>query len=115
MNAQTKTNRITLARREIVALADTRGFVVDCLSGELWVTADGVAGDHILRAGERLKLNATSRVFISALSDATLRAIPCCGTSPVRQLANACAAAVGDSIRRWRHTPLAVYPVTHIR
>lgn len=115
MRAHANTTRITLARREIVALSDSRGLIVDCVSGELWVTADGVAGDHILGPGDRLKLTAASRVFISALADSALQATPCCGTSPVRRLANACAAAVADSIRRWRHTPLAAYPVTHLR
>lgn len=115
MNVRPETTRIILARREIVALADTRGFVIDCVSGELWITADGVAGDHVLGPGDRLRLTGQPRVFISALAAAELRTTPCCGTSPVRTLVASCAAAILDSIRRWRHPPLAAYPVTRLR
>ena len=104
-----------LARREITAIRDERGVVIDCLSGALWITADGVAGDHVLGPGERLRLCSAGRVFISALEPATFTATPSRGAAPVRTLAARCAAAVLDSIRRWQHLPLAAYPVTRLR
>lgn len=115
MNANAPPTRYTLARRELLALEHARGFVVDCVEGELWITADGAAGDTLLRAGERLHLGGSPRVVISALRPAVVTARPCCGESPLRQLAARCAAAAADAIRRWRHAPLASYPVIRLR
>lgn len=115
MNANATPTRYTLARRELLTLEHTRGFVVDCLEGELWITADGAAGDYLLRAGERLRLAGSRRTVISALRPAVVAARPCCGENPIRRLATHCAAAIVDSIRRWQHAPLASYPVIRLR
>jgi hypothetical protein len=115
MDQNTANTRIPLARRQLVGLADERGFTVDCLSGELWITADGLPGDHLLRAGEQLVLRGHPRVVVSALADADFRVTPCCGSSPIGRLAARCAAALADRIRRWRHAPLAAYPVVRLR
>ncbi|MBK9445491.1 MAG: DUF2917 domain-containing protein [Betaproteobacteria bacterium] len=115
MSTHIEATRVALARREIVALTDKQGFAVDCISGELWITAEGMAGDLILRTGERLQLSGRPRIVISALTPSVLEATPCCGTSPVRQLAAGCAAVLADRIKRWRHVPLAAYPVRQLR
>lgn len=111
----TTPTRYTLARREVLALEHPRGFVVDCVEGELWITADGAAGDSIIRAGERLRLANSRRVVVSALRPTVIAARPCCGEIPVLRLASRCAAGIVDRIRRWRHVPLASYPVIRLR
>lgn len=115
MSTDPATTRIPLARRQLVGLADERGFTVDCLSGELWITADGLPGDHLLHAGEQLVLRGHPRVVVSALADADFRITPCCGSSPIGRLASRYVAALADRIRRWRHAPLAAYPVIRLR
>lgn len=104
-----------LARRALLALADARGFELACHEGELWVTADGLAGDIVLTPGERLTLRGHPRIIISALSAARFDAHPCAGSTPVGRLASHCAGAVLDRIARWRHVPLANYPATLLR
>ncbi|MBI2305674.1 MAG: DUF2917 domain-containing protein [Rhodocyclales bacterium] len=115
MNTNVTPTRHTLARRELLALEHARGFVVDCVAGELWITADGAAGDTILRAGERLRLAGSRRVVVSALRPAVVAARPCCGESPIREIAARCVAMVLDGIRRWQHAPLASYSVIRLR
>lgn len=104
-----------LARRALLALADTHGFELVCHEGELWVTADGLAGDVVLAPGERLTLRGHPRIVISALSAARFDARSCCGNTPVRLLASRCAGVLLDRIARWRHAPLASYPATLLR
>jgi hypothetical protein len=104
-----------LARRALLALVDANGFELVCHEGELWVTADGLAGDVVLAPGERLTLRGHPRVVISALSAASFDARPCCGNTPVRRLASRCAGVLLDRITRWRHAPLASYPATLLR
>jgi len=115
MEDRPQATRHNLAQRELIALVDTRGFVVECVFGALWITADGVAGDHLLQAGEQISFPGHAQVVISALAPSVIRSRPCCGNHPVRLLAARCAAAMFDRIRRWQHLPLAAYPVTRLR
>ncbi|MFC5301419.1 DUF2917 domain-containing protein [Azospira restricta] len=115
MNANANPTRYTLAGRELLALEHSHGFVVDCLEGELWITAAGAAGDYLLLPGQRLRLAGSPRVVVSALRPAVVAARPCCGDSPIRRIAARCTAAVADAIRRWQHAPLAAYPVIRLR
>lgn len=111
----TTPTRHTLARRELLAFAHPRGFIVECVEGELWITAEGAAGDTILRPGERMRLAGSPHVVVSALAPAVVAARPCCGEGAIRQLAAACAALLADRLRRWQHAPLASYPVIRLR
>lgn len=115
MDPKTGTIRFELPRHALAAFADDRGFELVCHEGELWVTADGLAGDIILAAGERLALHGHPRVVVSALRHASFEATPCCGHSPVRRLADRCAGSLIDRIGRWRHAPLGSYPATLLR
>ncbi len=100
-----------LARRELIALAPAQGLVIECIEGELWITADGSSGDILLAPGDRLTLDESPRVVISALRPARFSAAPRHGEIPARRIAAGCAARIADSIRRWRHRPMAAYPV----
>lgn len=73
--------RHLLAHREILALTRPGGFTVECAAGELWITADGVAGDLLLRAGERVRLEGSPRIVVSALRPASIAA-----TTPIESL-----------------------------
>lgn len=107
--------RITLERRAIVAFRAQRGVVIECLDGELWLTADGLAGDHLLAAGERLELGGHRQIVVSALQPSLLSVSSARAEGSVLRLAGACAAMLFDRIRRWRHPPLAGYPATRLR
>ncbi len=114
MSTQIKQKRYTLARRELMAFAHTRGFMIECAEGELWITAEGGAGDIILHAGERLRLEHHPKVVISALRPSVFTAAPCCSDTPLREIAARCAGLIADRIVRWRHPPLASYSATRI-
>ncbi len=111
----TTPTRYTLARRELLALAHPQGFIVECVEGELWITAEGAAGDTVLHPGERMRFAGSPRVIVSALAPAVVAARPCCGEGAIRRLAAACAALLADRLRRWQHAPLASYPVIRLR
>ena len=115
MSPRTESSLFSLAHRETIALADRRSVELTCTAGELWITADSLAGDHILKAGEHLVLASRSRVIVSALRAAEMRVSPCCGTVPIRRLASRCTAHILDRIRRWQATPLSAYPANLIR
>jgi len=107
--------RIALDKRAIVAFTADRGLAIECVTGELWLTADGLPGDHLLGAGERLELHGRRQIVVSALQPSLLAATACHAESPVRRFAGACAALLADRLRRWRHPPLAGYPATRLR
>ncbi len=111
MNTLPVLQHYRLARRELIALEHARGLAIECIEGELWITADGSPGDILLAPGDRLTLDESPRVVISALRPARFSAAPCHGEMPVRRIAAGCAARIADSIRRWRHRPVAAYPV----
>jgi hypothetical protein len=114
MRTQIKQKRYTLARRELMALAHTHGFMIECAEGELWITAEGGAGDIILHAGECLQLENHPKVVISALRPSVFTAAPCSSETPLREIAARCAGLIADRIARWRHPPLASYSATRI-
>lgn len=115
MRTESQATRHTLDRRQLLALAHPRGLVIECLEGMLWLTADGAAGDFVVAAGQRVRLDGHPRVVISALKDSRFLARPGAGELPIRQLAAHCAARLVDHLRRWRHRPLAGYGAAWLR
>lgn len=61
-----------LALRELVTLADARGHVLACESGELWITIDGDGRDIILGPGQSHRIGTAAPVVVSAVRPATL-------------------------------------------
>lgn len=115
MNTVTTPTRIELAARELMALDNAEGARIECVSGELWVTTEGGAGDLIVAAGERLELKEASRAYISALRAAHFIVTPADSRSPVRRFTARCAAKCYDLYRRWQHAPAAAMPVIWLR
>lgn len=115
MDTRLETNRHTLARRELLALSHPQGFIVECVKGELWITAEGTAGDMIVSAGQSLRLYGVQRLFVSALQASVFVARPCCGEAPMQRIAERCVASLLDRISRWRHAPLTSYPAAQLR
>ena len=74
MSQRNESSLYSLAHRETIALADRRSFNLTCTAGELWVTADSLAGDHLLKAGEQMTLASHTRVVVSALKAAEMEA-----------------------------------------
>lgn len=97
--------RHLLAHREILTLTRPGGFVVECRAGELWITADGVASDLLLRPGECIRLEGSPRIVVSALRPASIAAATPIEAQPPRR--HGCAVA-GMRLPRWRakdHAP----------
>lgn len=107
----TQETRFDLAKREIVAITSAKEYALHCDAGEIWITANGAAGDVVLRAGESWIVPNDAEVVVSAFqaSTATLRRVQALGSLPDgarRMLA---------SLRHWQFPPLAAFPVQFIR
>lgn len=64
---------INLRRDEAVRLeGDTRGAVVACLEGVLWITQEGDGADHLLEAGDEFAIDRAGLVVIEARRAARL-------------------------------------------
>jgi hypothetical protein len=60
----------TLQRNAVHRLADTRGLLVSCLSGSLWLTQEGDPRDTVLEAGDNALVERDGLTLLAALSDA---------------------------------------------
>ena len=110
--------RIELAARELLALGCMEGHELACLTGELWITVDGMQEDIILGPGQRWQAAGDAPVVVSALKPSRLvttdsrgkaaRAAPCIRT-------HARAGSILARLLRWRHSGLATIPVTMLR
>ena len=97
--------RTQLAARELLALDNAEGVRIECVSGELWITTEGGAGDLIVVAGESIELQGISRAYISGAASGSLRhhAEPDALGGP-----HACGTLCGEAVR---HLPtLAARP-----
>ena len=47
------------------------GCTLHCSSGLLWITQEGDSRDHIMYAGERMKIESSGRVVVSAAKDSS--------------------------------------------
>jgi hypothetical protein len=114
MNTKTEPPRYPLNQRELMALEHPHGLTLECVTGELWITAEDIAGDIILLAGQCLRVERATKVVISALRPSVVAANPCCGRMPIRRITAVCAAAIAGRIERWRHPALASYAATRM-
>lgn len=71
-----------LQQGELLALdGDGRGVEVRCLSGSLWLTQIGQ--DHILRAGDVLRISRAGKVVVTAFVPVTLRIAEAAAAAPM--------------------------------
>lgn len=63
----TQVTRCELARRELLSIADARGDLIRCSTGELWITLDGDRRDVVLPAGASWRVEGDGPVVVSAL------------------------------------------------
>lgn len=68
--------RFELDRRELLTLADARGDLLSCRSGEVWITFDGDRRDLILGPGDSCRIATAARVVVSAILPARLDLVP---------------------------------------
>lgn len=64
-----------LAAGDIHAVIGSRGTVVRCLSGRLWVTQEGDARDYVVPAGARFCAGGSGHIIAGAVSDDTRIAV----------------------------------------
>lgn len=50
-----------------------RGYWIECVDGRLWLTITGQAGDFLLGAGERLRIESDGLALVAGLPAGTLR------------------------------------------
>lgn len=107
----TQETRFDLARHDLLTLSDARDHVLDCLSGEVWITVDRERRDIVLAPGASYRIESRAPVVISALQAATL-------TMRHRQAFGARmtgARRLLVSLMNWEFPPLAAFPSTLIR
>lgn len=56
-----------------LAFRQARGYWVCCVDGQLWLTIAGQPGDHLLAAGDRVRIDSNGLALISGLPTGTLR------------------------------------------
>lgn len=111
MATVTQETRFELARRELVTLTDARDHVLNCDSGELWITLDGDSRDIILGPGQSHRIDSAAPVVVSAIRPAALNVRRRHDFGP--RLAGAKNMLV--SLLQWEFPPLASFPATLIR
>lgn len=60
-----------LAAGEVHSVIGSRGTVVRCLSGQLWVTQEGDTRDYVVPAGTRFCAGGNGHIVASAVADGT--------------------------------------------
>jgi len=66
--------RLQLNRSETFSLdGDSRGKVISCLSGVVWITQTGDTMDYRLTAGEALTISRRGRVVVQGLAQSSVQ------------------------------------------
>ena len=65
--------QILLQNKEVAGLGKLpKGVVIQCLTGDLWVTCEGDNNDHILHIGHEYTVTDRGAVVVMAQSDARM-------------------------------------------
>lgn len=56
-----------------VTFRGARGYWIECVDGRIWLTITGQAGDFLLGAGERLRIESDGLALVAGLPAGTLR------------------------------------------
>jgi Protein of unknown function (DUF2917) len=68
---------IVLQHQEMLALPGNRGGVrFSCAAGDLWITQEGDARDHLLRPGQDFATRLPGEIVVTALAESRLRLSP---------------------------------------
>ena len=66
--------QILLQNKEVAGLGKLpKGVVIQCLTGDLWVTCEGDNNDHILHIGNEYIVTDSGAIVVMAQSDASMR------------------------------------------
>lgn len=68
-----KQGRLQLSGDTPVAFRRARGYWVECIDGRIWLTVTGQAGDFLLSAGERLRIESNGLALVAGLPAGSLR------------------------------------------
>lgn len=69
--ARARAELVHLPRRGVLVLEPKGSVLVECLHGELWITTPK-GTDHVLAAGQSLRLEGAGKFAVEALRDASL-------------------------------------------
>ena len=56
-----------MKKNELLSIARPRGYRIDCIQGDLWITQDGDSRDTLLSAGEHHITDGSTRLIVQAL------------------------------------------------
>lgn len=73
MELSLKQGRLQLNGDAPVAFRRARGYWVECVDGRIWLTVNGQAGDFLLSAGERLRIESNGLALVAGLPAGSLR------------------------------------------
>lgn len=68
-----KQGRLQLNGDAPVAFRRARGYWIECLDGRIWLTVNGQAGDFLLSAGERLRIESNGLALVAGLPAGSMR------------------------------------------
>ena len=68
-----KQGRLQLNGDSPLAFRQARGYTIECVEGRLWLTITGQAGDFLLGAGERLRIDSNGLALVAGFPAGTLR------------------------------------------
>ncbi len=72
MIIDTSLSSLEMRRGDVLRLDEAQGATVVCGAGTIWVTRDGEPADHVLSAGEQLRIDGPGRVLIQAFAPSRL-------------------------------------------
>jgi len=99
-----------MPRGSTLRIDDGSGMLVQVLEGELWLTQDGSQKDHVMRTGERFRLDRGGAAIAYTLRRSVLALSSPQPDSPARRIALTRAGAAAPVVlyearRRWLSLP----------
>lgn len=68
-----RNNVVQLAAGKPVSFRDARGIRLQCVSGRVWVTVEGQAGDYLLMRGREMVIAAPGLVVVEGMPDGAIK------------------------------------------
>lgn len=73
MNVHIGRATLVLGECDILSLQDAAGSVISVRAGSVWITQEYDGTDHVLRAGDRFRIDRGGRAVLQAFGEAEVR------------------------------------------
>jgi hypothetical protein len=112
----TQETQLEFEKSELAAIRDHSPLDLFCETGELWLTCEGLPGDVVLRAGERIEIEAGREAVVSAFRPSRLTIRHGKPADDLQIRFNGEAHERLARLLRWRMPALcSLIPTTHLR